>query len=37
MRYKKLDRAGVELSSLAVGSWAIGGEGWGEEIGRAHV
>lgn len=30
MRYKKLDRAGVELSSLAVGSWAIGGEGWGE-------
>ena len=30
MRYKKLDRAGVRLSSLTVGSWAIGAEGWGE-------
>lgn len=30
MRYKKLDRAGVKISSLAVGSWAIGGEGWGK-------
>lgn len=30
MRYKKLERAGVEISSLAVGSWAIGGQGWGE-------
>lgn len=30
MRYKKLERAGVKISSLAAGSWAIGGEGWGE-------
>lgn len=30
MRYKALERAGVEISSLAVGSWAIGGEGWGD-------
>lgn len=30
MRYKKLERAGVKISSLAAGSWAIGGEGWGD-------
>lgn len=30
MRYKKLERAGVNISSLAAGSWAIGGEGWGD-------
>lgn len=30
MRYKKLERAGVNISSLAVGSWGIGGQGWGE-------
>lgn len=30
MRYKELERAGVKISSLTVGSWAIGGEGWGD-------
>lgn len=30
MRYKRLERAGVEISSLAAGTWAAGGEGWGE-------
>lgn len=30
MRYKRLERAGVEISSLAAGTWAAGGEGWGK-------
>ena len=30
MRYKKLEKAGVEVSSLAIGTWAIGGDSYGE-------
>ncbi len=30
MRYKKYARAGVEVSELAVGTWAIGAENYGE-------
>lgn len=29
MRYKKFKNANVEISELAVGTWAIGGEQWG--------
>lgn len=37
MRYKRLDRAGVEISALAAGSWAIGGEGWGKTDVEASI
>lgn len=30
MRYKVFKRAGVEVSSIAVGTWSIGGLGWGK-------
>lgn len=30
MRYKKFKNADVEVSSLAAGTWAIGGDGYGE-------
>ena len=30
MRYKKLQRAGVDVSAVAVGTWAIGGSQYGE-------
>lgn len=30
MRYKMLEKAGVEVSSLAIGTWAIGGDSYGE-------
>lgn len=30
MRYKLLEKAGVEVSSLAIGTWAIGGDSYGE-------
>ena len=30
MRYKKFNNAGVEVSSLAIGTWAIGGARYGE-------
>ena len=29
MRYKQFKNAGVEVSSLAVGTWAIGGQNYG--------
>ena len=29
MRYKQFKNAGVEVSSLAVGPWAIGGQNYG--------
>lgn len=29
MRYKLLEKAGVEVSSLAIGTWAIGGDSYG--------
>lgn len=30
MRYKKFKNAGVDVAALAIGTWAIGGQGWGE-------
>lgn len=30
MRYKTFKNAGVEVSELAIGTWAIGGQGWGD-------
>lgn len=30
MRYKQFKNSGVKVSSLAVGTWAIGGDGYGE-------
>jgi aryl-alcohol dehydrogenase-like predicted oxidoreductase len=30
MRYKEVKNAGIKISALAVGSWAIGGQQWGE-------
>jgi len=29
MRYKHIKNAGIDLSALAVGTWAIGGQKWG--------
>ena len=29
MRYKKFENAGVEVSELAVGTWALGGDNYG--------
>ena len=30
MRYKHVKNAGIDLSALAVGTWAIGGQKWGD-------
>lgn len=30
MRYNTFKNAGVDVSALAVGTWAIGGQGWGD-------
>ena len=30
MRYKHVGNAGIDISALAVGTWAIGGQQWGD-------
>lgn len=30
MRYKQLGNTGIEISAIALGTWGIGGTGWGE-------
>lgn len=30
MRYKKIEKLDVSISELAIGTWAIGGKGWGD-------
>ncbi|MBQ1482568.1 MAG: aldo/keto reductase [Erysipelotrichaceae bacterium] len=30
MKYKKIDRLGIEISSIALGTWGIGAAGWGD-------
>ena len=30
MRYKYFKNANVDVSELSLGTWGIGGEGWGE-------
>lgn len=30
MRYKKLGTSGLEVSEITIGTWAMGGAGWGE-------
>ena len=37
MRYKKFQNAGVEVSELAVGTWAIGGARYGEVTEKSSI
>ena len=30
MNYRKIEKLGIEISSIALGTWGIGAAGWGE-------
>ena len=30
MKYKKIEKLGIEISSIALGTWGIGAAGWGD-------
>ena len=30
MKYKKVERLGIEVSAIALGTWGIGAAGWGD-------
>ena len=32
MRYKKFGQTDMNVSAMAVGTWAIGGSGWGDDV-----